>query len=115
MTNSNPIPRAPQFECGHIIMSPLVYQLAQAGQLHVLSYLDRHRAGDWGEVNDQERQANDRALSDCGAVFSIYSITPILKLVIWTEKDRKETTLLLGGCLDRFSTRASSQATPTGP
>ncbi len=104
---TDPVPRPPQFECGHIIMSPLVQQLVREGHLDLAPYLDRHRAGDWGEVSDQDRQANDSALRDRGALFSIYSITPTLKLCIWTEEDQRETTILLDGRLERSSTVAS--------
>lgn len=68
--------------------------------LHVLtqdmitSGLKRHAAGDWGDVSEEDRAANERALLHGGRLFSAYHEGDA-KYWIITEADRSETTLLL--------------------
>jgi len=66
-----------------------------------LPFLLRHAAGDWGEVSEEDRDANDMAITQQGAarVMSVWQIeTPCggrPRLWIITEADRSVTTLLL--------------------
>ena len=60
-----------------------------------LGYLvDRHRKGDWGNLCDEDREANARALADGDRLLSVYD-TPKGRVWILTEADRSHTTLLL--------------------
>ena len=60
--------------------------------------LRRHLAGDWGDVDDEDKAMNDAALVDGSRLLSAYHVgdsqTPI-KFWIITEADRSFTTLLL--------------------
>lgn len=57
--------------------------------------LDRHARGDWGELDDHDRAANDAALVNGGRVLSAYTLRTGVTLWIVTEHDRARTTLLL--------------------
>ena len=55
----------------------------------------RHLAADWGDVDNDDRQANDRALKDGSRLFSVYHSAKQVKFWIITEASRRLTTVLL--------------------
>ncbi len=57
--------------------------------------LRRHQAGDWGEVDEENRKVNEEALPKREPLLSVYTITA-LDVVVWiiTDADRSRTTLL---------------------
>lgn len=57
--------------------------------------LARHVQGDWGEVNKEDRQANEDALRNGGRLFSVYRASDGRKFWVITEADRSVTTILL--------------------
>jgi hypothetical protein len=61
----------------------------------VLVALGRHVRGDWGELDPDDRAANDRALVDDGRLLSAYRGSDGRKFWIITEWDRSATTVLL--------------------
>ena len=87
-----------RFATGHLVATIGVDTLVKQGRLNPTSYLRRHVSGDWGDVDEAERQQNDAALiSGEGRLFSVYRIAPDLNLWIITEADRSVTTMLLPG------------------
>lgn len=61
----------------------------------VLASIARHHAGDWGELCEEDRQANEQALAHGGRLFSVYHDRNGAKFYIITECDRSATTVLL--------------------
>jgi len=61
----------------------------------VLACMARHNAGDWGELCEEDRQANEQALAHGGRLFSVYHDRNGAKFYIITECDRSATTVLL--------------------
>lgn len=57
--------------------------------------LRRHARGDWGDLGEEDRQANERALTDGSRLFSAYHTESGTKFWIITECDRSVTTVLL--------------------
>ena len=57
-------------------------------------YLDRHVTGDWGDKDEQDKQANDESLVRGGRLFSAYTLPTKARLWVITEADRSVTTLL---------------------
>jgi len=57
--------------------------------------LERHAAGDWGELPPEDRAANDDALKHGDRLFSSYKHRSKGELWIITEADRSVTTALL--------------------
>jgi len=55
----------------------------------------RHLSGDWGDLSDSDRRANDHAVRDGDRLLSSYQVTPDLKIWIVTEANREATTALL--------------------
>lgn len=84
-----------RFACGQLAMTQGVAYLVQEGSLRPEKYLARHLTGDWGDLSEQDRAANEAALRRGHRLLSSYQITSTLKLWIITEADRSATTLLL--------------------
>ena len=57
--------------------------------------LMRHAQGDWGDVCDEDRHANEEALVRDFRLFSVYHTSENTKFWIITEHDRSSTTILL--------------------
>ena len=55
----------------------------------------RHANGDWGELDEHDRQANKYALEHGLRVLSAYTLRTGKKIWIITETDRSITTILL--------------------
>ncbi len=61
----------------------------------VLGCLIRHANGDWGDLTDEDKQANELALKDDERIVSAYTFEDGRKMYIITEWDRSYTTVLL--------------------
>lgn len=78
-------------------------QLATPGALDALTtaghippeFLLRHKHGDWGELEEEDKQANEAALVHGSRLLSAYHTRLDGKLWVITEWDRSVTTLLL--------------------
>jgi len=81
------------FRLGQIVATPNA--LSKLTQADVLRGLQRHQAGDWGDVDDPDREANNRALTEGNRLFSVYHSATGLKFWIITEADRSTTTVLM--------------------
>ena len=57
--------------------------------------LARHESGDWGNVTDSDRRANDAAVKNGERILSVYKSADGEKFWIITEWDRSATTVLL--------------------
>ena len=78
---------------GQIVTTPNV--LRRIASDDILSALQRHQAGDWGDVKDDDRKANDRALIEGERILSVHHSVIGIKIWIMTERDRSVTTILL--------------------
>ena len=81
------------FRLGHIVATPNARQ--SITQDDILLGIQRHQAGDWGDLTDDNRAANDRALAQGGRIVSAYHATNGTKFWLITEADRSRTTILL--------------------
>ena len=94
-------PAEPIFEPGTYVITPGVEALlARADGLQLSDFLDRHLAGDWGDVGEDDRAANDEALMHGGLrIFSSYNVPGSAEGSVWviTEADHSLTTVLLSG------------------
>lgn len=69
---------------------------ALAAAFHLpAEFLLRHQFGDWGDLDPEDRQENERALRGGGRLLSAYTLRSEERLWIITEADRSATTLLL--------------------
>ena len=90
--SARPLPTA-RFRLGRIVATPNA--LSHLTQDDILAGIQRHQSGDWGDVDEHDRQANDQALVEGTRLFSVYHSTTRLKFWIISEADRSVTTVLL--------------------
>ena len=72
-----------------------LYAFAQALDEEPDTFLARHANGDWGELSESDREANEYALKHGLRVLSAYTLSSGEKIWIITEADRSRTTILL--------------------
>jgi hypothetical protein len=82
-----------KFRLGRIVSTPNA--LSQLTQEDILKAIGRHQAGDWGDVDSHDREANQRALIEGTRLWSVYHTVSGTKFWLITEADRSITTLLL--------------------
>jgi hypothetical protein len=58
-------------------------------------FLSRHVQGDWGDLGDEDKEANDRSVEDGSRILSAYHLKTGTKIWVITEADRSSTCLLL--------------------
>jgi len=86
-----------KFNPGRLVMTRGVNDLIANNEdfsKHVLLSLKRHLAGDWGDLCDEDRVANEMALKEGQRLFSVYEREGLPKIWIITEWDRSCTTTL---------------------
>ena len=84
---------SPCFQFGQIVATPRA--LEQIPNEEIMAGLKRHAQCDWGDLDAEDRIANERALAHGGRLFSAYLSTQGVKFWIITEPDRSVTTVLL--------------------
>jgi len=87
--------RCTLFETGFVVRTPGALLALIDAQVTEHSLVERHQAGDFGELCEEDRTANVRAIERGGRVFSAYAVAPDTKVWVITEADRSVTTLLL--------------------
>jgi len=81
------------FRLGRIVATPNALQCITPDD--ILIGIQRHQAGDWGNLPDDDRAANDRALAQGGRILSAYQARNGTRFWLITEADRAATTILL--------------------
>ena len=90
------------FSTGQIVATRRVYDLSYENPdfaRFIQKSLNRHVKGDWGDVDEEDKQTNDQALKEGSRLLSAYNDNRFLKngvatLWIITEADRSSTTIL---------------------
>ena len=80
-------------QLGRVVITPNA--LGQLTPADVQLGLQRHQAGDWGDLGEEDWKENDNALRTGLRLLSSYRSTGGVTYWIITEADRSATTLLL--------------------
>jgi hypothetical protein len=88
------------FELGLVVATPGALALAQAGAFDPAELLERHQAGDWGDLDAFDRRENEKALGSGARIFSAYQTPRGGRVWIITEAAadagaRRSTCILL--------------------
>jgi len=82
---------SPLFPLGRIVATPGAIAL----NLDLGTLLRRHHCGDWGDLDDEDRRANENALIHGDRILSHYRLPNGGRIFIITENDRSSTCVLL--------------------
>lgn len=88
----------PKFPLGNLYVTPGIQRLMVDAVFatSICDFLYRHSQCDWGDLSQNDCDANDEALEHEGRLFSAYRL-PSASDKVWiiTESDRSSTTILL--------------------
>jgi len=91
----------PDFPIGKLLATPAVLSALEEADVDIIDLVERHITKDWGDLSEEDKQANDEALHDGSRMLSAYSL-PKTEVKIWmiTEAaddngERAATTVLL--------------------
>ncbi|MCK5614465.1 hypothetical protein KAR91_72040 [Candidatus Pacearchaeota archaeon] len=82
------------FPIGQVVATNGVGRLMRDG-IDITEYLDRHRSGDWGDLDPEDQVKQAYSLRHGFMLLSVYKISDSVTLWIKTEYDRSVTTLML--------------------
>ena len=90
----------PKFSLGQLLSTPAALKAIEDAGQTLGFFLDRHVQGDWGEVDDEDKLANDQALVDGGRLLSAYRTLKNCRIWLITEAkddqgERAATTAIL--------------------
>jgi hypothetical protein len=89
------------FDLGRIVATPGALAALEREGEDPTTYLARHASGDWGDIPEEDRQANQSALEDGSRILSAYTLPGGTRLWIITDAEidaqhhRQATTFLL--------------------
>ena len=95
LPNGNGQARVPRFTLGQVVATPGALEALDASGQIPQEFLHRHIVGDWGDLDEHDLQANERAVHGGDRIFSAYHTKAGTKVWVITEYDRSVTTLLL--------------------
>jgi hypothetical protein len=86
----------PPFPLGQVVATPGALDALGAAGSNGYEYVQRHAAGDWGNVDPQDAAQNDRAIRNPHMMMlSEYTLPTDVKIWVITDGGREVTTLLL--------------------
>jgi len=84
-----------RFPLGRVVATPGALSALEKAEQLPAEFLDRHVHGDWGDVPEEDKQANERSVAQGLRILSAYTTSAGDKIWILTEADRSATTLML--------------------
>lgn len=84
-----------RFSPGQIVATPGALEAFRASGELPLTFLQRHLARDWGEIDENDVRENELSLQHGWRILSAYRLSTGVKFWIITEADRSVTTFLL--------------------
>nr|WP_012196440.1 MULTISPECIES: hypothetical protein [Pseudomonadota]ACO89463.1 hypothetical protein [Cloning vector pPSX]QFX79167.1 hypothetical protein pAN70-1000016 [Alcaligenes faecalis]BAD24122.1 hypothetical protein [Escherichia coli]BAF93155.1 hypothetical protein [Salmonella enterica subsp. enterica serovar Dublin]FAA00047.1 TPA: hypothetical protein [Escherichia coli] len=83
-----------KFRLGQMLATIGVLELCKHKHIDLGPLIDRHVSGDWGDVDDAQREANEEAVKECGTIVSVYHPHGVRVLIV-TDGDRSHTVAML--------------------
>jgi hypothetical protein len=83
------------FPLGPIVATPGAPEALEQAKQSPAEFLDRHMQGDWGELNDADKQENELSVTHGCRILSAYTTAAGERSWVLTEADRSVTTILL--------------------
>jgi len=89
------VPIDAKFFPGTIVATPGALETIKMSGDQLNTLLRRHLCGDWGDLDERDRQENEFSLRHGFRLLSAYHLKDQTKIWIITEADRSATTILL--------------------
>ncbi len=83
------------FDVGKIYTTPGALNALERNNTTLAPFLERHRSGDWGDLEDEEKAENNASVKNGSRILSAYRLSDGEKIWIITEAGRLSTTVLL--------------------
>ena len=83
------------FSLGQVLTTTGAHEALERARITSTVLINRHRAGDWGDIHPGDIGLNEEALETGARIFSVYRLHTGEKIWVITEADRSSTTLLL--------------------
>jgi hypothetical protein len=83
------------FPLGRLLATPGALAALERAGCDPVHLIARHVTGDWGELDAEDRDANERAVREGSRILSAYRLPAGQRIWVITEADRSLTTLLL--------------------
>jgi hypothetical protein len=83
------------FSLGQLVSTPGALEALAANEQSPAEFITRHLKGDWGTLNQEDKNENDRSVRDGDRLLSAYVLKDGTKIWIITEADRSSTCVLL--------------------
>ena len=93
MTDTNQL--IPRFPLGRVVATPGALRALEGSSQNPFEFLERHQAGDWGELCEEDKDENEFSVRNGFRILSAYRTRNGMKIWVITEADRSATTLLL--------------------
>jgi len=84
-----------KFPLGQTVATPGALEALKEASQDPVALLVRHQSGDWGDLDEEDKQENELSLEKGFRLLSAYTLTTGVKVWIITESDRSATTILL--------------------
>ena len=85
----------PRFPLGQMLATPGALAVLEEAEQDPLELIVRHVTGDWGDLEEEDKQENEFSVDRQLRILSAYNLPTGDKIWIITEADRSATTLLL--------------------
>lgn len=83
------------FELGNVEILPEAAAALKANNVTATALLSRHRQGDWGDMDEAERQNNDAGIENEVQLYSLYILKDGSEVLVETAGDRSFTSVYL--------------------
>ena len=85
----------PRFSLGQVVATPGALEVLQKAERDPAEFIARHVVGEWGDLEDEDKQENELSVEQGFRILSAYKLDDNTKIWIITEHDRSATTILL--------------------
>ena len=84
-----------KFSLGTVVGTPGALAACNEAKQEPREFINRHAAGDWGEIDEHDRRENEFGLEHRLRLMSVYTLTTGVRIWVISEADRSSTCLLL--------------------
>lgn len=85
----------PLFPLGRVVATPDALDAFARNLQNPIDFLKRHQSGDWGDLEEEDRQENEFSVKHALRILSKYHLRDGTPFYCITEADRSATTILL--------------------